>query len=138
MSNPTVPNPEKPDLNDDVFAYEGSGGLTQCISGFGRNAIENIGGDLDDNMPGGEKHTEARERLTWHIEELVRWCRHFNGELKKAKSVNADLLAACKEALKVVDDCYESTGHIKVAKSSAQRMAIEAAISAASGKDGKP
>jgi hypothetical protein len=41
------------------------------------------------------------------------------------------LLAACKEALAAVDEAYQATGFVKVAKTSAQRQRIEAAIDAA-------
>lgn len=33
---------------------------------------------------------------------------------------------ACKEMMAVVDECYVVTGHIKVARTSEQRMRIEA------------
>lgn len=45
------------------------------------------------------------------------------------------LLKACIECLKVVDDCYETTGHIRVAKTSHQRLQIEAAIAEALGQE---
>jgi hypothetical protein len=35
-------------INDDVFNYEGSGGFSQCISGFGRNAVEQITERIED------------------------------------------------------------------------------------------
>lgn len=49
--------------------------------------------------------------------------------------VNAhdDLLAACRECLAVVTECYEATGHIRAAKTSEQRLRIEAAIAKAEG-----
>jgi len=42
-----------------------------------------------------------------------------------------DLLAACKEALIIVDEAYDATGFIKVCKTSTQRMRLEAAIAKA-------
>lgn len=44
-----------------------------------------------------------------------------------------DLIAACEEALAIVDECYAATGHFKVAKTSKQRLRIEAAILKAKG-----
>jgi hypothetical protein len=62
-------------IDDDTFAYEG--GFSQCISGFGRNAIENIVSRFEPISD------EDREAIEWHINELVRWCRHFNGKCKQ-------------------------------------------------------
>jgi hypothetical protein len=76
MSEPT----EKP-IDPDVFAYE-SGGFSQCISGFGRNAVETIQEDFRDTGPDEEGVTPV-ERLRWHIGELVRWCQHFNGKAQR-------------------------------------------------------
>lgn len=42
-----------------------------------------------------------------------------------------DLLAACREALAVVDEAYQATGFIRIAATSEQRMRIEAAIAKA-------
>lgn len=42
-----------------------------------------------------------------------------------------DLLAACQEMLITVDECYKATGHFKVAKTSEQRLRLEAAIAKA-------
>lgn len=42
-----------------------------------------------------------------------------------------ELLAACQQALLVVDEAYEATGFIRIAKTSLQRMSIEAAIAKA-------
>lgn len=42
------------------------------------------------------------------------------------------LRSMLRECLKVVDDCYEKTHHHRVAKTSHQRLAIEAAIDGAS------
>ena len=46
----------------------------------------------------------------------------------------AKLLAACQECLTAIDDCYEKTGHFKMAKTSEQRMKIEAALAKARGE----
>lgn len=62
--------------------------------------------------------------------EAFGYINEDNARLIKAAP---DLLEACKEALKAVDDCYAATGHILVAQSSVQRLAIEAAIAKAEG-----
>lgn len=72
-------------LDDDVFAYEGSGGLSQCISGFGRNAIDALDEEIFKHMS-REHRDRVLDPAEQSIGELVRWCRHFNGELKKAKA----------------------------------------------------
>lgn len=46
-------------------------------------------------------------------------------------SASPDLLAACREALRMVDEAYEATGFFRVAATSEQRMRIEAAIAKA-------
>lgn len=46
-----------------------------------------------------------------------------------------DLLAACRESLAMVDDAYIATGHIRVAKTSEQRLRLEAAIAKATNRD---
>lgn len=48
-------------------------------------------------------------------------------------SAAPDLLAACEECLRTVDECYKKTGHFKVAHTSMQRMVIEEAINKAKG-----
>lgn len=72
------------ELNDDVFEYE-SGGMSQCISGFGRNTIETIRDAIENNSKRSNDadRDEDIERCIWHVQELVRWCRHFNGLCKK-------------------------------------------------------
>jgi len=80
------------EINDDVFAY--SGGFSQCISGFGNNLQAAIAkavqrardGDLEDWT---ERQAEI-ERLGWHVDELVRWCQQFNGEVQRLKALAAE------------------------------------------------
>ncbi len=48
--------------------------------------------------------------------------------IERLRAENAALRKACVEALSVVDECYAATGHIRVAKTSQQRMKIEAAL----------
>lgn len=45
-----------------------------------------------------------------------------------------EMYEACVEALAVVDDAYEATGHIRVAKTSHQRLKIESALAKARGQ----
>lgn len=68
-------------IDDDHFDYEG--GMGQCISGFGRNAIHSL--------------REEPETVEWYIEELVRWCRAFNGELQRCRQQRSQLLAALQQ-----------------------------------------
>jgi hypothetical protein len=49
-------------------------------------------------------------------------------EIVQAVNAHDALLGACKECLIVVSDCYKSTGHIRVAQTSEQRLRIEKAI----------
>ncbi len=83
---------DKP-INDDVFEYSSSSGFAQCISGFGRNAIEAIEEDLRGD-PGDDILKEARERLAWHIGELVRWCRGLNRQAQERAAEVSRLRAA--------------------------------------------
>jgi galactokinase len=92
MTHPPTTPPAVPDIavNDDVFEYTNSGGMTQCISGFGENAIEAVSHDLRGD-PADDEYKEALGRLEWHVRELVRWCRNFNGENQRMKAALAAL-----------------------------------------------
>jgi hypothetical protein len=79
-----------PEINDDVFAYDaGSSMRIQSIRGFGEElqmAIAEVvqrarDGELEDWT---ERQAEL-ERLGWHVDELVRWCQHFNGKVQQLK-----------------------------------------------------
>jgi hypothetical protein len=78
----------------------------------------------------------ASQPATGHIDQWggltpeVREERDANAKLIAAAP---DLLAACEECLKVIDECYEATGCIKVCRTSEQRLKIEAAIAKAKG-----
>lgn len=80
--------------------------------------------------------------LTGHTELVAEcWPCTTTPELRREMLANArmiiaapDLLEACQECLKVVDACYAVTGHISVAETSVQRLAIEAAIAKALGR----
>lgn len=88
--------------DDDTFTYDGSGGITQCISGFSRNAIENIMGRMTDALAEGVITEEAEDAVKWHFEEFVRWCRHFNGKSQTLEQQLADArrdLEAAKRSL---------------------------------------
>lgn len=71
-------------INDDVFDYDG-GEASQCISGFGRNAVERAREAIGMCIQSGCVEPEEMEAIKWHIEELVRWCRHFNGEVQRLR-----------------------------------------------------
>lgn len=66
-------------IDDDHFDYDG--GQRQCISGFGENT-KGAALDLVNDGFNGEKY----RTLLWHIDELVRWCRGLNRELKEVKA----------------------------------------------------
>ena len=62
-------------IDDDHFEYEC--GMRQCISGFGRNAKECL-----QDLASHPNSDAAWKSCQWHIDELVRWCRELNRELK--------------------------------------------------------
>lgn len=74
-----------PEINDDTFDY--TNGFKQCISGFGRSAIDVIRETVEAAHAGQDQDPEAMERIEWHVNELVRWCRGLNGELKRQAAV---------------------------------------------------
>lgn len=80
---------EQKTIDDDHFTYEG--GMRQCISGFGRNTIEVI---EDYWCEEDDPEDDPLARVRWHINELVRWCRNFNGETQR---LEAEVEAAKKE-----------------------------------------
>lgn len=55
-------------------------------------------------------------------DELMGW----REERDAARAERDQARKACRECLSVIDDCYAATGHIHVAKTSHQRMRIEA------------
>jgi hypothetical protein len=107
-------------INDDVFDY--SNGFSQCISGFGRNAVEAIMEiiDRDRDDPDADP-TEDAERIAWHVGELVRWCRGFNAELKRSRPVAAELLQAVESFL-----AAPRSEHLAVRLNDAEMLAVEA------------
>ena len=74
-------------IDDDHFEYEG--GMRQCISGFGENAKECV-----EQLLNNPYSDVAHNSINWHIDELVRWCRGLNRELKEKQ------IAANEAALK--------------------------------------
>jgi hypothetical protein len=78
---------EMTEIDDDHFEYDA--GMRQCISGFGRNATLRIREVINDALVGGFDDPNEGERvqhaIDWHINELVRWCRHFNAECQRLK-----------------------------------------------------
>lgn len=78
------------DFDDDVFAYDG-GVMRQCISGFGRNALQDLFCKCKDK--------EACKQIGYRVNELVRWCRSFNRENHELKKRVAALEAERDTAL---------------------------------------
>jgi len=76
--------------------------------------------------PMGDDDEVGTKECRYHAESLANARR-----LVTCWNCHDDLVAACREALKVVDECYEATGHIHVAKTSNQRMLIDAALAKA-------
>jgi hypothetical protein len=58
-----------PEIDDDIFDYEG--GMQQCISQFGKNALSGLPFPPSSN-------SSVRRRLEYNVNELVRWCRGLN------------------------------------------------------------
>lgn len=98
--------PETTDIDDGVFQYEGSE-MSQCISGFGRNALELI---EDVATRHKDMDPEDAERVRWHVGELVRWCRHFNGKAQRLEREKAELLTVCQR-IAMVHGIRDAIGH---------------------------
>ncbi len=72
------------EFDDDVFVYGDWPTLRQCISGFGRDLID----DLEEyvNEETGYGISEIQKcKFQWQVNELVRWCRAFNRENHELK-----------------------------------------------------
>jgi hypothetical protein len=92
------------EFDDDVFQYEGSE-FTQCISGFGRHVIEQVLGDIEDRDNDECTDAEIKDRITYNVGELVRWCRHFNG---KSQSLAAEVAELRKQVTDADDRAREA------------------------------
>lgn len=92
------------EIDDDTFAYDGehagSIGTHQSISGFGLGATDLIMENLDEDVT-----PEDRNRIKWHIETLVSWCRHFNRKSKTLEHNAKALDAEIDEAMSAVNAC---------------------------------
>lgn len=60
--------------------------------------------------------------------------KHVRNANAKLMAAAHDLYEACRESLSMCDEAYEATGYIKVAKTSEQRMRLEAALAKARGE----
>lgn len=69
------------DTDDDIFAYDG-GQWKQSISGFEENTLTLVRDALRNVEERGERYDE----IAWHVRELARWCRAFNGELQQLRA----------------------------------------------------
>lgn len=85
------------EIDDDTFEY--TGGFSQCIGGFGRNAINDICEAFELQDLEGQEEVDGRDKTEYCIGELVRWCRGLNRLAKQRKIVNDALLSACQAAL---------------------------------------
>lgn len=65
----------------DKDIIECEGGMRQCISGFGRNALL-AADDFSKN-----RSNETFNAIKYHIDELVRWCQELHAELHSAKQL---------------------------------------------------
>lgn len=72
----------KCEIDDDHFTYDG--GMRQCISGAGANAKAAIDEML---LEIGDFYGTTPQ---YYIDELVRWCREFNGENQRLKAQLAE------------------------------------------------
>lgn len=92
-------NEAKAEIDDDVFEYEG--GMKQCISGFGRNAIDEVMemvGEACEQTPGDDWdavvwYEDAKRAVEWSFGEMVRWCRALNGDNQRQALELAQLRA---------------------------------------------
>lgn len=73
------------------------------------------------------------------VQAVEKWNKlaSLRASLAAAREREQWLEEACRECLKVAEDCYEATGHFHVAKTSRQRMKIESLLALAEpGADG--
>lgn len=82
------PPPAEPDertvgqeIDDDTFQY-GNGPVQQCISGFGRDAVDSIMEAASTLQ--ATNWNQLRPSVEWHLGVLVRLSRSFNGGLQRA------------------------------------------------------
>ena len=84
------------------------------------------------SVPGDRRTNPSLTNDKSERDAATKWNRRApDPEIARLRAVNAELLATCEETARVVDEAYEATGFIKVAKSSHQRMRIEAVIAKA-------
>lgn len=86
-------------IDDDVFKYSDSQ-MTQCISGFGRNAMAVVREEVKEWAENDDPESTPADRIKWHFDELVRWCRHFNGEYKRTMAI-LEKQAKCHKGLEL-------------------------------------
>lgn len=90
------------EIDDDTFDYDG--GMSQCVSGFGRDTSKRIYEDMQNVRHfSNEELNEAKEHIQWSIGELVRWVRNFNGKSKRLASESAAKDEATMDVLKDVE-----------------------------------
>jgi|GEM_PF-5199780 len=96
------------EIDDDHFEYdcersEGNFPISQCISGFGRNASEQIRMALNDAAVAGfddaSQSKDVARIIDWHINELVRWCRYHNGKCQRLAAEVERLRGAAQNAI---------------------------------------
>lgn len=98
-----------------------------------QKAIQSAGGRIGRN---GLRRLIVRGELDGGPLRLFDHRRAADAELARVTEDRDRLRAACEECLKVVDECYEATGHIRAARTSEQRLRIEAALNPAPAGEG--
>lgn len=122
-----------PEIDDDVFNEAGE---HHCISGHGRHAVREIMQYFDERATADDVERGAGR----YIDELVRWCRNFNGETQRqaaSLTEKAEQLAAVRKQLaeitKAAKDVCGSIG--RPTFDSCSLPNLRAAVSALQTKD---
>jgi len=121
---------ESPMTRGDILEFWNCGSNRQIVSGRFAQSLECRVGELEKQLAMITAHKEDFGRKV--NEAAVRECKWLAllGLLPEddlGKAIEA-CVAAVREAIVAIDEAYVKTGHIKVAKTSEQRLRLEAAI----------
>lgn len=131
MTAPTSDNVCEKPIDDDHFTYEG--GMRQCISGFGRNYAASLLELIDRDKAEAEGVENIDEHVAWPFDELVRWCRNFNGETQRLERQLAERdaeverlrkMAACPQGIPLEDHLRNLVGMPRSAAPDVERPAM--------------